>query len=107
MPILWERENIALSKMSCMDLKRIAKITDQEFDHLLDELGKHDPDMITLPDFMETLWSLHSKSVNNVIELTAKLIDNHIEIDAPEGVAVRGNEFIRGNQRIILRWANA
>jgi len=82
-------------------------MTDQEFDHLLDGIGEHDSDMITLPDFMETLWSLRPKSVNTVIELTAKLIDDHIEINAPEGVAVRGNEVILGNHRIILRLANA
>lgn len=90
-----------------MNLKPISKMTDQEFDHILDQIGEKDPDTITLPDFMETLWMLHSKNVNNVIELTAKLIDDHIEIEAPEGVAVRGNEVILGDHRIILRWANA
>ncbi|MGH7596633.1 MAG: hypothetical protein ACREOI_09785 [bacterium] len=83
------------------------KLTDREFDHVLDQIGENDPDMITLPDFMEILWALRSKSVNNVIELTAKLIDDHIVIEAPEGVAVQGNEVILGNHRIILRWANA
>jgi len=90
-----------------MNLKPISKMTDQEFDHILDHIGEKDPDTITLPDFMETLWMLRSKNVNNVIELTAKLIDDHIEIEAPEGVAVRGNEVILGDHRIILRWANA
>jgi len=90
-----------------MNLKPIDKMTDQEFEHLLDGIGENDPDMITLPDFMETLWALRSQSANTVIELTAKLIDDHIEIDAPEGVAVRGNEVILGNHRIILRWASA
>jgi hypothetical protein len=90
-----------------MQLKPITKMADREFDNILDQIGDNDPDVITLPDFMETLWALRSNNVKKVIELTAKLIDDHIEIQAPEGVAVRGNEVILGNHRIILRWANA
>jgi hypothetical protein len=87
--------------------KPIAKMSDQDFNAILDQIGENDPDMMTLPDFMEMLWALQSKTADHVIELTAKLIDNHIELEAPEGVAVRGNEVILGNHRIILRWANA
>ncbi|MDZ7291515.1 MAG: hypothetical protein ONB44_19390 [candidate division KSB1 bacterium] len=90
-----------------MKLKAIDKMTDTEFDGLLDRIGQNDPDKITLPNFMETLWALRSKVATNVIELTAKLVDDHLEIDAPEGIAVRGNEVIVGSHRIILRWSNA
>jgi hypothetical protein len=53
-------------------------MTDQEFKNILDQIGENDPDMITSSDFIETLWALRSKHVNNVIELTAKLVDDHV-----------------------------
>lgn len=88
-----------------MKLKTIDNMTNQEFDTILDQVGTHDSDMITAADFMETLWEICSKNVNDVIELTAKLVDDHVEIEAPDGVAVRGNEVILGKQRIIIHWA--
>jgi len=80
-------------------------MTDQEFEPILDQIGDKDPDMITATDFLETLWEICSKDVNDVIELTARLVDDHVEIEAPDGVAVRGNEVILGKQRIIIHWA--
>jgi hypothetical protein len=80
-------------------------MSDREFESILDQIGENDPDMIRLPDFMETLWALCVKKATNVIELKAKLVNNHVEIEAPEGVAVHGNEIILGEHRIILNWA--
>jgi len=54
---------------------------------------------------MDTLWELSSNQVDHVIELTARLVDDHVEIEAPDGVAVRGNEVILGKQRIKINWA--
>jgi hypothetical protein len=90
-----------------MKMKSIDKMTDNEFDDILDQIGQNDPDGITLSDFMETLWALRSKAATNVIELTAKLVNDDLEIQAPEGVVARGNEVIIGKHRIILRWSNA
>jgi len=88
-----------------MKIKTIDNMTDQEFEPILDQIGDKDPDMITATDFLETLWEICSKDVNDVIELTARLVDDHVEIEAPDGVAVRGNEVILGKQRIIIHWA--
>jgi len=88
-----------------MKLNSIENMTDQEFDNILDQIGDKEPDMISATDFMESLWEICSKNVNDVIELTAKLVDDHVEIEAPDGVAVRGNEVILGKQRIIIHWA--
>jgi len=88
-----------------MAMKTIDNMTNQEFEHILDQIGDQDPDMISATDFMATLWEIRSKDVNNVIELTARFKDDHVEIEAPDGVAVHGNEVILGNQRIIIHWA--
>jgi hypothetical protein len=85
--------------------KTIDKMSDREFESILDQIGENDPDMIRLPDFMETLWALRAKEASKVIELNARIVNDHIEIEAPEGVAVHGNEVILGNHRIILNWA--
>jgi hypothetical protein len=34
-------------------------------------------------------------------------VNNHIEIEASERVAVHGNEVILGNHHIILNWATS
>jgi hypothetical protein len=102
----YESEHIARRERA-MNLKPIAKMTAQEFDAMLDQIGEQDSDMITLPNFMETLWALEKKKADEVIELTAKVVDDHIELEAPEGIAVFGNEVIVGNHRIVLRWAQA
>lgn len=86
-------------------MKTIENMKDQEFDSLLDQVGDKNPDIISASDFMETLWEIRSKDVDNVIELTARLRNDHVEIDAPDGVAVHGNEVILGKQRIIIHWA--
>lgn len=80
-------------------------MTDQEFDNILDQIGEKDFERIAANEFMETLWELTSNQVDHVIELTARLVDDHVEIEAPDGVAVRGNEVILGKQRIIIHWA--
>jgi hypothetical protein len=41
------------------------------------------------------------------IELTAKLVNDRVELKAPEGIPVKGNEIIVGNHRIIVHWSNA
>jgi len=86
-------------------MKTIDNMNDQEFENTLDQIGANDPDMISAPDFMDTLWEMNSKNINNVIELTARIVNDHIQIEAPDGVAVRGNEVILGNQRIVIHWA--
>jgi len=88
-----------------MKPKTLDYMTDQEFDTILDKIGAEEPDRISATDFMETLWEICSKNASDVIELTAKLVDDHIEIEAPDGVAVHGNEIILGNQRIKINWA--
>ena len=85
-------------------MKTIDNMTNQEFEHILDQIGDNDPEMISASDFMQTLWEIRSKDVNNIIELTARLRNDHVEIEAPDGVAVHGNEVILGNQRIIIHW---
>lgn len=85
--------------------KTIDAMGDQEFENILDQIGENDPDMMSLPDFMESLWKLCSKKATKVIELKAKLVNDHIEIEAPEGVAAHGNEVILGNHHIILNWS--
>jgi len=85
--------------------KTIDAMSNQEFESILDQIGENDPDMISLPDFMESLWKLCSKKTTQVIELKAKLVNDHLEIEAPEGVAAHGNEVILGNHRIILNWS--
>ena len=44
-----------------MNLKPIDKMVDQEFETILDQISENDPDMISLSDFMETLWAIRSK----------------------------------------------
>ena len=90
-----------------MNLKPIDKMTDDEFDGVLDQIGQNAPDMITLTDFMQTLWELRVKASTNIIELSARLVEDRLELKAPEGVAVHGNEVIIGNHHIIVRWSTA
>jgi hypothetical protein len=85
--------------------KTIDAMNDREFESILDQIGENDSDMTRLPDFLETLWTLSTKKATNVIELKAKLVNDHIEIEAPEGVAAHGNEVILGNHHIILNWS--
>lgn len=88
-----------------MKIKTIENMTDLEFNNILDQIGDKELDMMSATNFMETLWEICSKHANDVIELTAKLVDDHIEIEAPDGVAVQGNEIILGKQRIKINWA--
>ena len=88
-----------------MSINTFESMTDQEFVSIFDQIGDQDPDVISPSDFMETLWEIRSNDVENVIELTARLRNDHVEIEAPDGVAVHGNEVIFSNQRIIIHWA--
>jgi hypothetical protein len=90
-----------------MALKTIDAMTNDEFDNVLGQIGRRNADMLGLSAFMETVWDIRSKRAASTIELTAKLVDDRIELKAPEGIPVKGNEIIVGNHRIIVHWSNA
>lgn len=90
-----------------MALKTIDAMTNDEFDDVLDQIGRKDTGLTELATFMETLWDIRSKRATSIIELTAKLVDDRVELKAPEGIPVNGNEIIVGNHRIIVHWSNA
>ena len=89
-----------------MKLKPIDQMSNNEFEAILDQIEDNDPDRISASSFMETLWAIVTKNITQVIEITAKRIDDRVEIEAPDGVAVRDNELIVGNHRIIIHWLN-
>jgi len=88
-----------------MEVKPIDEMTEQEFEAFLDKIDEAEFEKLTLPSFMDMLWALQVERTEEVIELTVQLVEDNLQVKAPEGVLIRGNEVMFDNKRIIVRWA--
>jgi hypothetical protein len=87
-----------------MQVKPIDEMTTDEFEMFLNQVQEADLDRLSFPAFMEMLWALRAKRADEVIEISAKLVDGNLRLETVSALPVRGNELIFGNKRIVIKW---
>jgi hypothetical protein len=90
-----------------MQIKPIDEMTTDEFDTFLTEIQEAELDQLSFPAFMDMLWALQSERTDEVIEISAKLVDGNLCLDTSSELPIRGNELILGNKRLVLKWVGA
>jgi len=89
-----------------MRVKPIDEMTNEEFEDFLAQIQEAEFEQLSFPTFMDMLWALQAERTTEVIEISAKLVDGDLCLEALSDIPVRGNEFILGNKRIIIKWAD-
>jgi len=90
-----------------MQVKPIDEMTNEEFESFLTQVQEAEFNQFSFPSFMDMLWALQAERVAGVIEISAKLVDGDLCLEASSDIPVRGNEFILGDKRIVIKWAGA
>ncbi len=87
-----------------MQIKSIDEMTTDEFESFLVQVQEAEFDPLSFPAFMDMLWALQAERTDEVIEISAKLVDGDLCIETSAELPVRGNELILGNKRIVIKW---
>ena len=87
-----------------MQIKSIDEMTTDEFESFLVQVQEAEFDPLSFPAFMDMLWALQAERTDEVIEISAKLVDGDLCIETSSELPVRGNELILGNKRIVIKW---
>jgi hypothetical protein len=90
-----------------MEAKSIDEMTNEEFDTFVTQVQEAEFDQISFPSFMDMLWAFGAQRSTEVIEISAKLVNGDLHLEAPPDILVRGNELILGDRRIVIKWAGA
>lgn len=90
-----------------MQVKPIDEMTNEEFERFLTQVQEAEFDQLSFSTFMDMLWALQTERTTEVIEIHAKLVDGDFCLEASSDIPVRGNEFILGDKRIVIKWAGA
>ena len=86
-----------------MKPKPIDEMTEREFDTLLDKVAEGEFDKLTPSTFMEALWALKARQAEEVIEVTAKIVDRELRFEPCPALPVYGNEILLGGKRVVVR----
>jgi hypothetical protein len=90
-----------------MQIKPIDEMTTDEFEGFVAQIQDAEFDQLSFPAFMDMLWALQAERADEVIEISAKLVDGNLCLEALDELPARGNEFILGNKRIVIKWVGA
>ncbi len=85
-----------------MEPKPIEEMSEQKFDALLDKIAEGEFDKLTPSAFLDAVWALKARQAEEVIEVTAEVVDDELRFEPCPLLPVRGNEiFLEGNRVVI------
>lgn len=86
-----------------MEPKPLDEMSEQEFEELLDKIAEREFDKLTLSAFLDAVWALKARQAEEVIEVTAEVVDDELRFEPCPSLPVRGNEIFLEGKRVVIK----